>query len=477
MARKQKLIILLVAVIFAILYDWLFPSPNLGINFSVFMFWLLILAVVLRLVFIKKLANAWSLLFCIPILWYAGSVAIYQSTFVHVVAPLAAIFLFVLFLFWFGVEEMPMKKVKRIFPFSLLLFIGRFFSKMFSSFSGIGKFGLKKGSKVVIALAIVIPLVLIFGSLFAAADMIFEKWITDFFDFDVDKHNVWRVVRTISLFIFFSGVFYAYLLQKRFKKKKEDEQPVNAKVEEKKNDYLISNIVLGVLNAFFLLFIAIQVMFLFGGHEVIQKYDISYADYVHKGFYQMCAITFLVLIISYVMYRINKSKKIDLGKILTSLFVFQTLIITASALKRMFLYEQAYGLTQLRFLVWHFIVYIGLILLALLLIVLFRKHYRLFVKISLIVSIVYLMYMTGINMQAKVAKVNIDRYLAGQDKELDTRYLSRLSVDIFNQMERLKDIDDSKIRYDYTAWLNHKSIYMNKEWQSSTLSKYKFWIQ
>jgi len=477
MSRKFKISILIIALLFAALYDLLFPSPILGLNFSVFVFVILVAAILLKFSIDKKVANLWSFLFCIPILWYAAFVAVYNSTFVHVVAPLASIFLLILFFFWFGVEDMPIKKVKRVFPLSLVTFVGRIFTKIGAPFTGIFKVNAKTSGKIIIAFIILIPLLLIFGGLFASADLIFREWMRELFDTSIDKHNVWRVLRTIVLFLLFGGLLFAFAMKKRFPKKDSSESLSEKKQEKEKRDFLISNLVLGVLNLFFLVFIVIQVMFLFGGHEIIQKYDITYANYVHQGFYQMCAIAVLVLIISYIMYRINRSEKLDLIKILNGVFIVQALIIVASALKRMFLYQEAYGLTQLRFLVWHFILYIGIILLALVLVILFKKHYRLFIKAGLVISILYLMFMTGINMQAKIAKVNIDRYLSGQDEEIDMIYLQRMSVDIYDQIKRLQKDDSQDVRGWYELWITKQKNRSDKTkaWQNHTLTEIRFW--
>jgi len=473
MSKKYKIIALFIAFFIAFCYDFLFPGPDLGINFSIYVFLILIACILLKFSIDKKIANLWSFLFCIPILWYAGSVAVYENNFVHVASPMVSIFLLILFLFWSGVFEKPLRGVKRILPLSFFAFMGRFFSKIIYPFKNLFNFNAKTSSKILIGLIISLPLILIFGGLFASADLIFREWIKNLFDFQINVHNAWRFVRTIILFLFFCGVLSAYGLQKRFLKPLSEKEQ---KAKKKKRDHLIANVTLSLLNIFFLIFIFLQIMFLFGDHEVIEKYDISYADYVHQGFYQMCVIAVFVLIISYMMIRINKSVKFDFMKVLNGVFIIQALIIAASALKRMFLYQEAYGLTVLRFLVWHFIIYIGLILFALLLVILFKKHYRLFVKLALLISIVYLMFMTGVNIQSRVAKENIDRYLSGQDKEIDMEYLFKLSTDVSAQMNRLKNHDSQYVRDYYQRWLDTSRARASQgKWQSITLSEIKFW--
>jgi hypothetical protein len=250
---------------------------------------------------------------------------------------------------------------------------------------------------------------------------------------------------------------------------------------------VISSVVLGVLNFVFISFIAIQLMFLFGGHDIIKRYDITYADYVHQGFGQMAFIAALVMGIGYVIFRLNKASKLNAPKVLTVLLVAQTMIIAASALKRLFLYQDAYGLTQLRFLVWHFVVYVGLLLLTLAVVILVRSHYRNFVKIGFGISVLYLMFMTGVNMDAHIAKVNIDRYVkAATSGKIDTGYFMALSVDAYTQMLRLKNSTDPTLVHTFERWkdLSKAAFYWQPgsssydehawSWLSLSASKFRF---
>ncbi|MFH1536690.1 MAG: DUF4173 domain-containing protein [Patescibacteria group bacterium] len=489
MSKNYKLLIIFVALFFALVHDWLFNGFGLGPNFIIYISGLLCIAIIIKLILTKKIVSAWSFLFCIPIIWYAATVAIYENQFVHIVAPLASIFLLILFAFWFGAENKPLKKVERILPLSLLTFIGTFFIKITATFKGFRNVNMKKTNKIILAIVIVLPLLLIFGALFASADLIFRKILLDAFNFEIDPDLAIRTLKILFLFLFFNGAFFTFLFKKRFTDKEPESTPTKLEersradednkeklnnIDKKSKGTLIPNIILGTLNIFFLAFIAIQIMFLFGGHEVITQYNISYAQYVHQGFYQMTFISILVLIISYILYRVHKSKKLDSVKILTAVFIGQTLIIVASALKRMFLYQEAYGLTQLRFLVWHFIIYMGLILLTLLIVVLLKKHYALFIKFGLAISIIYLMFMTGINMEAKIARVNIDRYISGQDDELDIQYLNKLSTDIYDQIKRPEIGTNKKGKPYFDIWAKNQSTNEDQNWKNLTKSKLKY---
>lgn len=502
--QKAKIALLAGSLGLAVVYDYLFSEVGLGINFFLFTVIFIGVTLLYHLLFTKEKGNYWALLFMVPGFWYAASVAVYQNQFVGVVAPLATKVMVVLFLFWFGVIEIPLHKVRNIFPRSLLLFIGRWISHMGYPFKWLfrkGKTQEDRSNHLVVALIIVIPLLFLFGALFMSADLMFREWIINAFNFDVDEMTVWRVVRTVALFFFFSGVLYVYTFKKRLKYLEEVTESDQLGAVNKDHG-IIESIILGLLNGLFFIFIVAQVIFLFGGHEIIKKYNISYADYVHQGFYQMMVIAGLVLLISYVMHRMNRAKSLTTAKILNVIFIGQTLIIVVSALKRLFLYQQAYGLTQLRFLVWHFIIYTGLVLAILAIVILTKKHYSVFVKVGFIVSVVYLMYLTGINMQAKIARVNVERFIAGQDEGVDFGYLDKMTVDIDEEIVPLRgasidktysvrvgevfdpigEFSNTTQRYDYQtlgSWLKswqeiHEKTIREKSWKEMSIMEWQF---
>lgn len=474
MSKTKKLTIIGFSLAIAIIFDLLFPYSKIGVNFFMFISILVLSLVFLRLFITKQVSNYWSYLLLIPIFWYAASVAIFNNNFVQIVAPLVTFFLLIVFLFWSGAVNYNFWQIKKIIPGSIFVFLTKFLFRITAPFKDFGKFDKVKTNKIFWAVFLLVPLIILFGALFIQADLVFEKIIGDIFDFSFSDDLAIRIIKIASFFFLLCGVFYAYIRSKR--QIDENEKEI---IEHKEQDNLVLNIILVGLNIFFVLFIVVQIMFLFGSHEVITKYDITYADYVHKGFYQMLMIALLVLGLSYAVIRFVKINKINLPKILTVVFIAQTLIICASALKRLYLYQQAYGLTQLRFLVWHFIIYTGLILLALAVSLIIKRNYQFLMKAGLIISIVYMMFMTAANMDAKIAKVNIDRYFADQTKEIDYKYLSRLSVDAFDQISKLNNTQtvdwEVSIKDYYLCGHGYQNIITNEndKWQDDSWSEWK----
>lgn len=474
MTRAHQLVITIISFIIALSYDFLFNDQGLGLNFFIFTLIWLVGVLGLELVVARRRLNNWAFLLSIPMAWYAGSTFVYSGIFVQSVAPLATWLVAVVFLFWLGVGagRVKLKEVKNIIPVEILFFAGNFLGKITAPWRDLLNVKRVNNNKLLhigIGLVILCPLLLIFGVLFFQADLIYREWVKNLFDVSIDPTLVWRILRTIILTLFGGGVLWTMLLPRNIKAEEAVEDNNNPK------EHLIAATLLVCLNLFFAVFIAIQFMFLFGGHEIITKYNITYSEYAHQGFFQLVFVACLVLIISSVVYVFNYyKKKFDFVMVLLLLFIGQTMVIVASALKRMFLYMEVYGQTYLRFLVWHFIVYLGLILIGLLLVVIIKKHYHLFVKVVMVVSMIYLMYLTGINIEGKIAGYNINRYIANNNK-FDISYLTTFSVDAYDSLAKLSSVSDDAIRVKLNQWMEQEKNHVASwSWPEYTVSGLRF---
>ena len=121
----------------------------------------------------------------------------------------------------------------------------------------------------------------------------------------------------------------------------------------------------GLVVLLFVGFVVAQAAALFGGHEYIQRTTgLTYADYVHQGFGQLTFATLLTLLTIAIAARKapreTARERLVLRLVLGALCGL-TLVVVASALHRMDLYQQAYGFTVLRVLVDAFELWLGLL--------------------------------------------------------------------------------------------------------------------
>ncbi|PSL58555.1 uncharacterized protein DUF4173 [Saccharothrix carnea] len=186
----------------------------------------------------------------------------------------------------------------------------------------------------------------------------------------------------------------------------------------------------GALVVLFATFVAVQINTLFAGDaHVITTPDLTYADHARSGFWQLLAVTLLTLGVIAVVARLARLDSPDdrrwLRGLLGALSVL-TLVIVASALTRMWLYQQAYGFTVLRVLVTACELWLGLVYL-LVLAAGVRLEGGWLARAVVGTGFAALVGLAALNPERFIAERNIDRYHASG--KIDFGYLSRLSAD------------------------------------------------
>lgn len=177
-------------------------------------------------------------------------------------------------------------------------------------------------------------------------------------------------------------------------------------------------------------FIAAEGSGFFGSHEYLQQTTgLTYAEYVHRGFAQLTLATAATLLLVGVVAgkasRERQSDRLAL-RILLGVLCGLTLLVVASALYRMSLYQEAYGYTVLRVLVDGFEAWLGL-LVVFVLVAGIRLDGRWVPRAALASAAVFTLVFGFANPAGWVADRNIERY---QDTgRLDAWYLVSLGDD------------------------------------------------
>ena len=111
----------------------------------------------------------------------------------------------------------------------------------------------------------------------------------------------------------------------------------------------------GTLVLLFGAFVGVGAAASFGGDTYVQRTaGLTYAEYARQGFWQLLAVTVLTLLVLAIAARVARRETATDRlwiRVLLGLLALLTLVIVASALNRMWLYEQTYGYTVLRLLV------------------------------------------------------------------------------------------------------------------------------
>ncbi|MGH9249383.1 MAG: DUF4153 domain-containing protein [Acidimicrobiales bacterium] len=185
-----------------------------------------------------------------------------------------------------------------------------------------------------------------------------------------------------------------------------------------------------VVDAVFIVFLVAQATVIFGGHEYLERTTgLTYAEYVHQGFGQLTVATALTLLVVWAATRkAPRETSADRAWIRVSLGLLcaLTLVVVASALYRMHVYQDAYGFTRLRLLVDVFEGWLGVLVLATMAGgVALRAGWL--PRFGLFSGVALLLGLAAINPDAWIAQQNLDRYEA--TGTVDWYHLSDLSDD------------------------------------------------
>ncbi len=206
-----------------------------------------------------------------------------------------------------------------------------------------------------IGLAIAAPLLLVFGALLVSADATFESLVT----------SVRFDVRNAASHVFFAGVcggLVAGYLRGAILGGAE----VAARCERLSPPglpFATTATALGALDLLFLLFVAGQAGWLFGGARTIaETTGLTIAEYARRGFFELVTVAALVLplllVADWVTERDTPQQRTSF-RALATLTVLLVVALMGSALLRMVLYVQAFGLTEQRFYATAFMVWLA----------------------------------------------------------------------------------------------------------------------
>jgi hypothetical protein len=185
------------------------------------------------------------------------------------------------------------------------------------------------------------------------------------------------------------------------------------------------NVALGALNLLFLSFVIVQFRYLFGGEGLVQgTAHLTYAEYARHGFFELVAVAVLtlpLLLLGDWLLRgagVGRRRFRQLAAVLLALLG----VVIASALQRMWLYQDQYGLTELRLYATGVILWLAVVCLWFGVTVLRGKRH-VFAVGALAAGFAATLALNVINPDSLIARTNVARPV------VDVRYLSGLSDD------------------------------------------------
>ena len=193
------------------------------------------------------------------------------------------------------------------------------------------------------ALGITVVLLLVFGLLFASADAVFAAYLER-----LTTAPAWADSVPVRIVLFtLVAVLLAAVVLVALRPVIDPVGP-ETKVAVSRSVWLVP---LTAVNLLFASFVAVQITALFGGDTwVLRTAGLTYAEYARQGFFQLVVVSVFVLGIVAVaagLLRVERRERWLLAGLLGVLCGL-TMVVLASALDRMNLYTDAYGLSRLR---------------------------------------------------------------------------------------------------------------------------------
>ena len=216
--------------------------------------------------------------------------------------------------------------------------------------------------RVLATVAVSIALLTVFGALFASADAAFADALSHLApDIGLVTTVRWIFVFVVAALVLGGAAF--------LRAGPPDLSDLDA-TEGRKVNRLEWAVPIGLLVLLFAGFVAVQLTVLFGGsRHVLQTDGLTYADYARGGFWQLSFVTALTLVVLAGAARwAPREQAVDrlLIRVLLGTLAGLTLVIVVSALHRMNVYADTYGLTRMRLLVACCEAWFGLVLLLVL---------------------------------------------------------------------------------------------------------------
>jgi hypothetical protein len=167
--------------------------------------------------------------------------------------------------------------------------------------------------------------------------------------------------------------------------------------------------------------------------------DFIYSEYARRGFFELCVVAAINLFLLGIAWLLSKRQTGGhpialriIGGIITGL----TLLLIAAAASKMILYIDAYGLTRLRLYTMWFMLVLACIFIVLLIwhVHPFNAGRPIVLAVVLLVLALFLSNSDGL-----IAKYNVENYLNGNLKSVDTEMLESLSGEAAPWIAKLRD--------------------------------------
>lgn len=508
MTLKRPSLFIWLTLFVAWCFDLLFWKKTAGISFAIFI--TLVLAAAMYLAYKEGAKPAWSALILLPLILFFSVMTFVRlnplAVFLNVIAVLV---LMVIFAHTFLGGRWPFYNIYHYIVAALSLTLSSISrpltmldrSERSAENQESSRSSRKRFYAILRGILLALPVVVFFALLLASADPVFKKGLEDFLEL-LRIENLVEYLFRLFLILVLAYLLAGCYLHAYYKNHDEDIRTGEGDEKSRLLGFIESVIILGSLNVLFVLFVVVQFRYFFGGSANINIDGYTYAEYARRGFGELVWVAFFSLGLFLGLSAISKRQNTGQRRTFSALgilLVALVSVILVSALYRLLLYEGAYGFTRLRSYTHVFIYWLAGLLVATVLLELFRRQ-RFFTLAALIASLGFIASLDLLNVDAFIARQNVARAQimnsgkisspttsersAGVE-QLDYLYLASLSEDVVPVLSQLYQANPKQQTMLAAALACHasnnsnynyeKSHGANYSWQSFHLSRY--WAQ
>ncbi|WP_443735614.1 DUF4153 domain-containing protein [Streptomyces lichenis] len=280
---------------------------------------------------------------------------------------------------------------------------------------------------------VALALLVVFGALFAGADAAFAGLVGSLVPDVSVTEGPWRVL------LFVWGLIGALCAARTAAAPlRWDLLPASPGRPRSRLEWAFPLIVLTVL---FAVFNAVQLAVLLRGYDrVLSETGLTNAEYARQGFWQLLWATLLTVVVIALAVRWaprGGARDRTLVRAVLGTLCLMTLVVVASALRRMDLYVDAYGLTRLRVSVAAVELWLGVVLVLVMAAGALGARRLPLPRAVAVSAAVFVLGFGLISPDALVAERNVQRY--ERSGTIDIGYLDSLSADAAPALDRLPE--------------------------------------
>ena len=324
-----------------------------------------------------------------------------------------------------------------------------------------GSEGSKKSvGKVMLGLLCAIPVLVVVVPLLIKSDDAFSGMMSNVFNgsgngFITILKAVFGVV--LSLFVI------AYGFSLKFNRTYQSKQSKGHSI-----DTVCMISFLSAIAACYMLYLFSQLAYFFSAFKgFLPNQNITYSEYARKGFFEMCIIAVINLVIVFLSLLLAKKQdgKVSVGiRIISTFIAVFTLIIIATAISKMVLYISEYGMTVLRITTSAFMVFLAVTFFAVILRI-YLNNINI-VKTTLVAAGIIVLLLGTVNVNAVCAKYNYNAYKSSDTNKIDVEAMYNLGDEGIPYLAKLacsknKEVSNDAKHYLAKAYMEDYFVNMN----------------